>query len=227
MSNRRPPPAARVDAIRTLDDAIAVAHTLSRPTKMPWFSYNLPAATCRIGGKLAQQENTVCSKCYALKNRYLFSAVQNAMWLRFFAINHPLWVDAMVFQLRHYERRSRGITTKYFRWHDSGDIQSLGHLEKITKICEATPNIHHWLPTRELKLVKAFLDRHQAFPHNLVVRMSVHHIGKAPARRNHTLPVSTVGVDGFGTQCDAYSRDGKCGPCRACWTPADINYPLH
>jgi hypothetical protein len=36
-----------------------------------------------------------------------------------------------------------------FRWHDSGDVQDLKHLAKIFKVARLTPNIKHWLPTRE------------------------------------------------------------------------------
>lgn len=42
---------------------------LSRTGKMPDYSKGIPATRCKIGPLLAQKEGTVCSRCYAGKNR--------------------------------------------------------------------------------------------------------------------------------------------------------------
>ncbi|BCV06158.1 MAG: hypothetical protein CM15mV127_060 [Caudoviricetes sp.] len=54
--------------------------------KMPGWAYGLPAAECKTGSKLAQQPNTVCSGCYALKGCYVFPVVQAAQYRRLKAI---------------------------------------------------------------------------------------------------------------------------------------------
>jgi len=86
----------RPQAISCMQEAIAVAHTLSEPSKMPGWSYSLPARECRIGSKLAKVKGSVCSNCYALKGRYVFGRVRRAMQRRFESLAHPLWVEAMV-----------------------------------------------------------------------------------------------------------------------------------
>jgi hypothetical protein len=58
--------------------------------------------------------------------------------------------------------------SKYFRWHDSGDVQDLKHLAKIFKVVRLTPDVKHWMPTREA-WVKPYL---QYAPDNLVIRFS-------------------------------------------------------
>ena len=63
---------------------------LSKPSKMPGFSYNFPATRCITGSKLVKIPGSVCSGCYALKGRYRFSNVKNAMQRRLDSINHPL-----------------------------------------------------------------------------------------------------------------------------------------
>ena len=78
------------------------------------------------------------------------------------AIRHPLWVKAMTLQISNKK-------TKFFRWHDSGDIQDLKHLAKIFEVAKRTPGIQHWLPTREAWTAK-YQDR---APENLKLIFSM------------------------------------------------------
>ena len=103
---------------------------LSAPSKMPCHGYSIPARRCITGSKLAKVPGSVCAGCYALKGRYLFGNVQSALERRFASLENPEWVDAMVIAITHFEKSG------FFRWHDSGDIQSLIHLEKIVSICQ-------------------------------------------------------------------------------------------
>ena len=97
---------------------------LSRPSKMPGYAYNLPAIHCKTGSKLAQVPGTTCHGCYALKGRYRFPNVLDAMMRRLNSISRPDWARTMAADIN--ARKSR-----WFRWHDSGDIQSVKHLLKI------------------------------------------------------------------------------------------------
>ena len=110
------------------DELKQITGGLSKPSKMPGFSYNLPATKCITGAKLVKIPGSVCSGCYALKGRYRFPNVKDAMQRRLDSINHPLWIKAMAASI---------IETKtgFFRWHDSGDLQSLDHLKKIFEVC--------------------------------------------------------------------------------------------
>jgi len=120
-------------------EAIKITGGLSKPSKMPGPAHNLPAWNCITGKKLVDIPNSVCAGCYALKNRYRFKNVQAALKRRLQALEHPQWVDAMV-QLINGEA--------WFRWHDSGDIQSMKHLENIFEVCKRTSSTRHWMPTR-------------------------------------------------------------------------------
>jgi hypothetical protein len=123
-------------------EALTITGSLSNPSKMPGKAYGLPAKECKTGSKLAKIPGSTCSSCYALKGCYIFPVVQEAQYTRLAAIRHPLWVQAMTFHLLHQK-------ADVFRWHDSGDVQDLKHLAKIFKVARLTPNIRHWLPTRE------------------------------------------------------------------------------
>lgn len=209
---------------------------MSRPSKLPWWSWSIPASACHTGGKLAQQENTVCSSCYALKGFYMFPAAQNAMQRRLEALDNPRFVEAFVIVLNHLlaktrKKRSDGSPENRFRWLDSGDLQGVDMLDKINQIALATPAVQHWLPTREAGYVSEFLKTRGGFAPNLCVRLSVPMVGQAPPRRPQGLPFATVGVDNHPGlhQCPALSKQGnKCLDCDSCWRRAvDVNYPLH
>ena len=183
---------------------------------MPCHSYNLPATRCITGSKMAKIKGTTCYDCYALKGMYNFPVVKEAMMRRYEAINHSEWVFAMSVLINSKK-------SKYFRWHDSGDIQSIEHLQKIFEVCKATPNTIHWLPTREAQILKQ-VDKKDV-PNNLVVRLSAIKVdGNAPKSWHLTSTVSTKKYT-----CMANKQGGKCLDCRACWNKKikNIIYPLH
>ena len=117
-------------------EAKEITGGLSAPGKMPEGSYNLPASACQTGQILAKVKDTPCSGCYALKGRYRFPNVKDALQRRLASLNHPQWVEAMTTLVKK---------KKHFRWHDSGDIQSVKHLIKIFEVCKNTPATRHWL----------------------------------------------------------------------------------
>ncbi len=201
---------------------------LSNPQKMPGFSFGIPAKECKTGGKLraasTKERPTVCGSCYALKGRYVFANVQTAQYRRFALLDSPTWVSDFVDVLTHYANKGGDV----FRWHDSGDLQSLEHLEKICEVARRTPTVRHWLPTREYRIARQAIDA-GIVPANLVIRVSAALIdGAAP---DLGLPTSTVhkSGDALGFVCGAPSRDGFCGDCRACWSPkvANVSYHVH
>ena len=76
-------------------------------------------------------------------------------------------------------------------------------LHAIARVCELTPKIKHWLPTREAAIVKAFL-RERDIPTNLVIRMSSTMIDDAPiAGHAHTSTVHSKGKAWVGEDCRA------------------------
>ena len=194
------------------NEALKIVGGLSKPSKMPGWAYGLPAAECKTGSKLRKIKGSVCSMCYALKGNYTrYKAIKEAQYRRLEAMKDLRWVNAMVAVIKRQT---------WFRWHDAGDVQSLEHLNNIYKICEATPETRHWLPTREA-WIKNELDRK---PANLVIRFSPPMMGQ----RVDTWPNSSMVVD-TGASCPAPNQGGKCGDCRQCWDPAVkvVSYGKH
>jgi hypothetical protein len=187
---------------------------LSKPSKMPGWSIGIPAKECKTGKKLRQIKNSVCEGCYALKGCYVFDIVQKAQYKRLEAINHPEWVIAMATLINSKK-------PDVFRWHDSGDVQDVQHLEKIFKVCELTPEKRHWMPTREAWIK----DHMHKAPANLVVRFSSPMVDQGPVKSwANTSTVSTK-----SRSCPAPDNNNECGDCRACWDPLvkNIEYGKH
>ena len=195
-------------------EAWALVGGLSKPSKMPGWSIGIPAKECKTGKKLRQIKNSVCEGCYALKGCYVFKVVQEAQYKRLEAIQHPDWVLAMATLINSKK-------PDVFRWHDSGDVQDVQHLEKIFEVCKLTPTKRHWMPTREAWIK----DHMHKAPANLVVRFSSPMIDQGPVKSwANTSTVSTK-----SRSCPAPDNNNECGDCRACWDPLvkNIEYGKH
>lgn len=208
----------------TTKSALAYIGGLSSPSKMPCHGYSIPASKCITGRKLHQVEGSICSKCYALKGRYGFDVVRNAMMRRWRALKKARWVEAMTTAITNVEKSG------FFRWHDSGDLQGIWHLENIVRVAENTPHIRHWIPTREYTTVSQYLAWHGGFPPNLTVRLSsLMFDGPPPTGLAQRLGLTVSGASKDQYDCPAPHQGGECGACRKCWDPShtSVMYKKH
>ncbi len=215
-------------------EAVVITGGLSNPSKMPGRSINLDNCKCVTGSKLALIPGSVCNKCYASRGRYLFTNTKDVQSRRVKAIKKTNWVDAMVFLI---EKQS----PECFRWHDSGDIQSMSHLKKIIEVVNKTPNTKHWLPTKEYAMVAKYLKENGSFPTNLVVRLGMPMIDEDAgiikfADKEYDFSDMSVNFSAVskkkelsGTVCNSANQEHKCGSCRKCWDKSEkcIVYLYH
>lgn len=199
---------------------------LSEPSKMPCHSYSTPARNCKTGGKLRKVKGSACEKCYALKGRYSFANVQNALTNREnLMANDPYWVENMAAVINRVEKSG------FFRWYDSGSIQGIKDLVNIVLVCLKTPHIKHWLPTNEYGFVADYLKTFGPFPANLTVRLSAYmKDAPVPAAIAERLNVVTSSVSTKGNHnCPAPVQNNKCLDCRKCWDKnvAEVVYKYH
>jgi len=232
--------------INTIKQANKATGGLSRPSKMPCPAYSIPAETCKTGAKLVNIEGSVCKDCYAMSGNYrrFAKTIKPKLYERYQKLFNEQWVEGMVLLI------NKQCKNGFFRWHDSGDVQSIEHIKRIVMVCKKTPEVMHWVPTREYKIVKQYIKKYGSFPNNLTVRLSAHMVeGKAPIIQK--LPTSTVSANNHN--CKAYLTDkynnvhkpdhfakynkakkraldfGHCGNCRKCWNKSvkNITYKLH
>lgn len=215
----------------TRAEALAYVGGLSSPSKMPGHGYSLPAAACRTGSWLRAVPGSVCSRCYACRGQYTLVCVQAAMARRLESLSKPGWAEAMALAIPE--------TETHFRWHDSGDLQSVTHLCQLVRVARLRPDVRFWLPTREIYDVLEYM-RAGTLPPNLCVRVSavlVDYDGPLPSVTTG-VPCSIVRskagpVRGFACPAQLPGPDGrkpgKCGACRACWDKSVrcISYLAH
>ena len=195
-------------------EAWALVGGLSKSSKMPGWSIGIPAKECKTGGALQDVEGSVCYDCYALKGCYVFKVVQDAQYRRLAALQDPRWVQAMAHLINSKK-------PDVFRWHDSGDVQDLDHLQKIYKVCSLTTGKRHWLPTREAWIKDHLKDK----PNNLVIRFSAPMVDqRAPESWPNSSEVVTSGAN-----CPSSQQGNQCLDCRKCWNPEikTISYGKH
>jgi len=164
-----------------------------------------------------------CKGCYAVNGNYRFPNVKAPRehnkidWMR------PEWVADMVAELKK---------DRYFRWFDSGDVYSVKLAQKMLEVMTLTSWVSHWLPTRMHKFskFKTVLDDMQALP-NVSVRFSSDSVtGEYTKGLHGSVIVPTPDDVKRGmTLCKAYSNNGKCNGCRACYDKKVkvIAYPAH
>ena len=184
---------------------------LSKASKMPSRSWSLQALdTCPASRKSDGSLVDACSGCYATTGNYRFKNVKAPREHNREDWKRGQWVDDMVAELDN---------DRYFRWFDSGDVYDIRLAQKILEVMRRTPWCNHWLPTRMHKFVKfrPVLADMEAL-HNVVVRLSSDSITGDVVEGDTTSTIATLdNVPSGATVCEAYTRGGKCGPCRACW----------
>jgi len=185
---------------------------LSKASKMPGRSWSLQALdTCPGSKKSDGSLVDACSGCYATQGNYRFKNVKAPREHNREDWKRDQWVDDMVAELDN---------DRYFRWFDSGDVYDVRLAFKILEVMKRTPWCNHWLPTRMHKFSKfgSVLAEMSALP-NVVVRLSSDSITGDTVEGPQTSTIATLdNVPGDALVCEAYSREGKCGPCRACWS---------
>ena len=197
---------------------------LSKASKMPCKSWSLEAlVTCPASKNKDGSLVDACKGCYATTGNYRFPNVKAPR-----AHNKEDWkresfVSEFIQELD---------TERYFRWFDSGDMYDLRLANKILEIMKATPWVNHWLPTRMHKFAKfaEVIAQMESLP-NVVVRKSSDSVtgGVIEGLTTSTIAPDAASAPEGAKVCEAYTRGGKCGTCRLCWSKdvALVAYPAH
>ena len=163
-----------------------------------------------------------CQGCYAIGGNYLFPNVVAPREFNQQDWKRDGWTSDMIDALRN---------ERYFRWFDSGDMYDARLAKKIYLVMLNTPDVKHWLPTRMHKFAKfaAIIAAMKALP-NVMVRASSDSVtgDYTPGVHGSTIIPSLDAPAGV-TVCHAATNEGKCGPCRACYSKdvAVIGYVAH
>lgn len=207
-------------------------------------TWSTSPAFCNVGGKLINKPGSVCHKCYAVKMGKVYpsadkSWTNNLMLFRRAVLDDTVidWCESVAAQIIRISanKTKKGLKgANFHRWFSAGDIDSITMLRAIIKVCELTPSINHWLPTREKGILSEYLNHTlEPLPVNLNIRLSGAMIdGSIPATHS-AVTSSTVHTKGKakGIECPSYkpANKGSCGDCSMCWNKKieNISYLKH
>ena len=157
---------------------------LTSTSKMENGSFGYSASNCKAGGHLQKIKNSICSICYGMVGQYAFKNYVTKSKRTVESIDKEFWKEAMVF-LINKKRFNK------FRWFDNGDLLSDKMLRDIFYVAEHTPDVKHWLPTKEYRMVKRVIESGLNKPDNLDIRLSAFKInGKPPIKLARRLGVN-------------------------------------
>lgn len=213
--------------------------SLTRTTKMPGYSWNLPAGEACPASKLTLIEHgqeAVCSVCYAKAGNYRFPHVKETMQERFSLCREALKTGPGLLAAILTPLVEAGVYESdepFFRIHDSGDFFSPAYVEAWYLVGAALPDVRFWAPTREhlRELMLPSLRKLASLP-NMAIRPSA-------AKLNQEAPVVQGLSDGTAvvftvpeghkvcpsTSTEEHSCDAH--GCRACWYEGKIAYVAH
>jgi len=212
---------------------------------MSCWSFSLPAGkdgACPMA--IHNSEDDICHGCYAQINRYNMPNVLTAQWVRFWWTKQCLstdtgrraWVEVMTQALKDHVSED----VPYFRWFDSGDIFSPKLAKCLTEVCNNTPNIHHWFPTR------SWWSKNPTWNNALAELAALSNVTVRPSAIKFNDPPPTLDYLSRGTtvllekeqaevlgvaRCAKSFNGGSCGShnCRACWDEPNtpVGYLVH
>jgi hypothetical protein len=113
--------------------------------------------------------------CYALKGNYIrYAASYDSMTRRLnYLLNYPdknekqLYDELKTIAIEH--KALAGYKSKVLlRWNDSGDLLSEKFFKLVMDVIKATPNVDHYIYTKEVALIKAYPQ----LPDNVIVNFS-------------------------------------------------------
>jgi len=145
---------------------------ISKTYKMPCYSWSLSAFDCVF-------TDPICIKiCYAKNHHYNFQNVKDALHKNKTSYLDRNWV-------RNFTKFLIQIDAKFFRWFDSGDLETIVLLEKICKVVDNSKQVKFWLPTRARDILESYYEANNKVKlnklhPNLTIRFSASDIDTDP-----------------------------------------------
>lgn len=192
----------------------------------------------------------VCDVCYAGKGRYLmyksmslgqvakFEWVKKTLRAGSFARRMTEAIASLVEDEDVEELlRTKLVSNKFFRIHDSGDFFAPEYYRAWVEVCEELPEVFFWAPTRMWvyeKWRKVF--QNYPPPKNLSLRPSALFLS-APPPMIKGMAAGTTSIEGRMDSpvknCPAYEGEAEhscaAARCRTCWVEKErpVNYLTH
>ena len=216
------------------------ANLLSYTTDMAAYSFSLPAGPNGACPLALTGENTVCGSCYAMLGFYNMNNVMEAQYIRFG------WVKQLLATSQGQDKLVQTLVAAlkthcenlYFRWFDSGDFFDPRMIVVAKRVCEATPDIRHWFPTRVWRATNenwlSPLRELAALPNVSVRPSALYFDSPHPTIAGLSTGTNVVTIMPDNTDdnpiCPKTLHGGNCftNSCRRCWhKTGTVSYFVH
>lgn len=152
------------------------------------------------------------AKCYAAKIERIYSNTRNAYIRNYDIYNSDL--DSYFLQVK-----AAAMTTRFFRWHVSGDIPNAEYFYNMVALAWELPGTQFLAFTKQYNIVNEFLDNGGRYPANLKIIFS--NWGKWKCENPHELPTCEVIFKTEKPAPDWKICGGNCTACACagigCW----------
>lgn len=164
-----------------------------------------PIITCPAGCPCVK-------KCYAAKLCRIYPSVRKAYEKNLNILNSN--------PVEYWRQVELAITTtKYFRYHVSGDIPNVQYLANMVVLAEKHPSTHMLAFTKKYNLVNEFINNISEIPKNLHIIFS--EWDNLPTPNPHNLPTAAVIFKGTEPKPNWKICGGNCAECACqgvgCW----------
>lgn len=210
---------------------------LTWTSDMDAWSFSLPAGPNGACPLSVTGEGTVCGSCYAMINRYGMPNVMNAQYSRlgWLKLHLPTRSGRKIIEDTLTLAIADNVANGYFRWFDSGDFFDPKMIEVVINVCQRTPKVRHWFPTRiwhtNNPVWRTPLAMLASLP-NVSVRPSAikfnENFPKIPELAAGTNVVTATQMS--NTICPKTEFGGTCSTnnCRKCWHKrGNVSYLVH
>ena len=118
-----------------------------------------------------------------------------------------------------YQVQQAAITTKYFRFHVSGDIPDAHYLDMMLATAEIIPTTKFLVFTKKYNIVNHAIDSGVYIPDNIKIIFS--EWGNEPIPNPHKLPTAAIIFRGQAPKPEYKICGGNCAECACqgvgCW----------
>ena len=164
-----------------------------------------PIITCPQGAPCAQ-------KCYAAKMCRIYPTVKQAYQNNLDILNND-WYEYWL------QVHAAVATTKYFRFHVSGDIPNFKYFVEMVMVAKKNPGTHILAFTKQYDIINNYLDIFGKLPENLKIIFS--EWPGMPMENPHNMPVAHVIFKGQEPAESWKICGGNCSECACrgvgCW----------
>lgn len=183
---------------------LSISNGNSKMGKIPSVSLP-PITTCPAG--------CPCSKkCYAAKLCRIYPSVKKAYQNNLDILNND-WCGYW------QQVRTAAATTKYFRYHVSGDIPNAAYFKEMTITARQNPGTQFLAFTKQYEIVNNYIDIMNNIPDNLKIIFS--EWGNQKPNNPHDLPTAAVIFKGTEPADNWKICGGNCAACACqgvgCW----------